>query len=273
MSSRSIWKGNLTLGLVNIPVGIHTAEKKSEFSFRQLDGRDKAPIQQKRVNSVTGEEVPWENIAKGYEFSKGEFVIITEDELEELKPEADKILEINCVVKAQDVPLTFFETPYYLEPEKAGKRGYALIREALRTTECIGIGKVVLRSRENLVAVVPMGLGLVMFMLRWPDDIKSASDLDCPSFKDMGTITDKEMNMAVKVVRALQSKWNPDNYKDTYCQQLDALIQEKIQKGSVGKKRKAASPPPPNPPDMLAVLKKSLESIEERSKGRKKVEV
>jgi len=230
---RALWKGSISFGLVNIPVGLFPAEQRSEgLSFVQLDRRSMSPIGYRRYNKSTGEEVPWDEIVKGYEYEPGQYVVLTEDDFERANVKASRTVEILDFVNAEEIEPLYFDKPYYLAPTNANSKGYALLRETLRRTGKIGVARVVIRTREYLGAVMARGNMLLLEVLRYPYELRTAEDLEVPG-EDLEAIgvTDKELKMAEMLVEQMVETWQPEKYEDRYRDDLLARIREKIEAG------------------------------------------
>ncbi|HEU0302722.1 MAG TPA: Ku protein [Longimicrobium sp.] len=230
--ARAIWKGNISFGLVNIPVGLFSAASPDELSFRQLDKRNMSPIGYKKYNKNTGEDVEGEEIVKGYEYESGHYVVLSDEDLRRANPEKTQTVEITDFVDLDDIPPLYLDKPYYLGPIGKNKKAYALLREALKRTGKVGIAKVVIRSREYLSAVVPQDDLLVLEILRYPHEIRPADDLEVPrgELKEMG-INDRELEMAERLVEGMTGEWEPEKYVDSYRDDLMALINQRIESG------------------------------------------
>jgi DNA end-binding protein Ku len=231
---RAIWTGTVGFGLVQIPIALHTAEDRAELDMTLLDKRNFAPVGYERVNKKTGKPVAWENIVKGYEHSSGKFVVLTDRDFEEANVEATRQIDIQDFVEFADVDPRYIERPYYMAPLKAGKKSYALLRETLRRTGKAGIGKVVIRTRQHLAAVVAHEEALVLVLLRFADELREAKDLELPStnLKTLG-VTPKELSMAERLVDGLTTKFQPERYEDEYRRDLMRLIQRKVKAGQL----------------------------------------
>jgi DNA end-binding protein Ku len=227
---RALWKGAISFGLVHVPVSLYPASRSEGLSFDMIDKRDFAPIGYKRYNKRTGEEISRENIVKGYEYSKGEYVIITDEDFKQANVEATQTVEIVAFVDAADVAPYFYEAPYYLEPGKRGEKGYTLLREVLKRTGRIAIANVVIRSRQHLAAVIPVDRVLLLNTLRWGNEIRSMADLTLPD-AGMNDLSDKELAMAERLVEDMAGDWKPEQYKDTYTDDLMARIDRRIKAG------------------------------------------
>ena len=257
--SRAIWRGSLSFGLVNIPVTIHTAETANDLGFKFLDRRDLSPVHYRRVNEKTGKEVPWDDIVKGYEYEKGEYVPLSEADFQRANLETTQTIEISEFVKASDIEAVYFDKPYYLAPAKSAAKSYALLREVMRRTETVGVAKAVIRSREHLAAVLPRGSVLVLNLLRFAHEIRDPAALDVPNNV---TIGEKEIKMGERLVEAMVDKWRPEKYRDDYREDLLALIERKVKEG----KTKVIDDTPPAQPrrsakvvDIMDLLKRSVE--------------
>jgi DNA end-binding protein Ku len=268
---RPIWKGHISFGLVNIPVTLHTAEESGqELHFRMLDAKNKAKVKYERVNEVTGEPVPWDRIVKGYEIEDGSYVLIDEDELKKLAPEATQTVEIDSFVDPAEIDPVFFEKPYYLAPAKKGEKGYVLLREALKRTNKIGVAKVVIRTREYLAALFPRNNDLVLTLLRYKHELRDTSDLEIPDADlDSYDIQKRELDMATKLVESMTDEWQPAKYKDEFYDKAMAWIEEKAEKGDEARPPEpAAAPKQGKVIDFMDLLKRSLEEKGGKGRGR-----
>jgi DNA end-binding protein Ku len=272
--ARAIWKGSISFGLVNIPVGLFSAESPDELSFRQLDRRNLSPIGYRKYNKASGEEVQGEEIVKAFEYESGHYVVLSDEDLKRANPEKTQTVEITDFVDLDDIQAVYMDKPYYLGPigkNKGAIKGYALLREALRRTGKVGIAKVVIRSREYLSAVIPQGDVLVLELLRYPKEIRSTSDLDVPQgeLAEMG-INERELEMAERLVEGMTAEWNPEQYTDTYRDDLMQLIQARIESGNtnapdetpVELETEAAG----DVVDIMALLKRSVEATGSRER-------
>jgi DNA end-binding protein Ku len=224
---RAIWKGALSFGLVTVPVGLYSAtERASELHFRLLHAKDESPIDYKRVCEAEGVEVPWKEIVKGYEVQKGEFVVMSDKDFARARTEATQTFTVRDFVPARAIDFLYFDQPYYLAPEgKAAAKSYALLRDALAKAERVGVGTFVLRQREHLGAVEPVGDALVLTTLRFAHEIRKADTLDLPA---AGRGWDKrEMALALQLIDTLAHDWDPRRYRDTYHEVLREAIEQK----------------------------------------------
>jgi len=259
--ARAIWKGSISFGLVNIPVALVAAESRDEIHFKLLDRRNMSPIHYKRVNEESGREVPWEETVRGYEFSDGKYVALTDEDLKRAAPEATQTIDIIDFVDLDDISPLYFDKPYYLAPDKKGAKSYALLRETLRRTGKVGIAKVVIRTRQYLAAVVARGDVLTLELMRYAHELRDPKELDVPRGKQ--GVSERELQMAERLVEGMVAKWNPENYKDDYRRDLMKMIEERVKAGEL----EASSEPAPKRErpaggqvvDLMALLKSSLE--------------
>jgi DNA end-binding protein Ku len=230
--ARAIWKGSISFGLVHIPVGLFSAASPDELSFRQLDKRNMSPIGYRKYIKNTGEDVDGDEIVKAFEYESGQYVVLSDEDLKRANPEKTQTVEITDFVDLDDIEPVYLDKPYYLAPTTKNKKGYALLREALKRTRKVGIAKVVIRSREYLSAVVPQGDVLVLEILRYPHEIRATDDLEVPhgELKDLG-VNERELEMAERLVEGMTTEWDPSRYQDTYRDDLMQLIQQRIESG------------------------------------------
>jgi DNA end-binding protein Ku len=230
--ARPIWKGAISFGLVSVPVEVYGADQSHAMSFAMLDKKDLAPVGYKRYNKKSGKEVPWENIVKGYEYEKDQYVVMTDEDFRRANVRASQTIEIETFVPHASIPGSFYETPYYLVPEKRGEKAYVLLRDTLDREQKIGIGQVVIRGKQHLVALVPEGPVLIMNVLRYANEIKGVEGLSVPpkASKAAGVST-REMDLARKLIDDMSGPWKPTEFKDTYHEDLMKRIEEKIKRG------------------------------------------
>ena len=227
--ARSIWKGAIAFGLVNIPVSLTSAESKPDIQFHMVDSKNHARIRYERVNSDTGEEVPWDRLVKGYEHDDGQFILLTDEDLEAVQPQLTKTIEISEFVSLEEIDPLLFDKPYYLEPDKRGRKAYALLREALRESGKAGISRVVIRTREYLSAMFVRDDALVLMLLRFPQEIRSASKLELPSSSEKPA--KKELDLAGRLIDEMTTEWKPGDFHDEYRDALMDFIEKKIAGG------------------------------------------
>ena len=261
---RAIWTGAISFGLVTVPVKLYAAVQSKTVKFNQLDGEDHSRIAMKRTNAQTGEEVPYERIVKGFEVAPDRYVIIEPGEMEGLDPKKTKTIDIEGFVELADVDPIYFDHPYYLVPGTGGAKPYRLLCDAMADTGRVGIAKVVIRSKQQLVALRPMGAVLAMSTMNFHDEIVDAGQLDeVPSADDVET-RPRELEMARQLVDSLAEAWEPEKYADTYRDDVLALIERKAagEEIAVQPTEKADNSPVP---DLMSALKASLDAVRERT--------
>jgi DNA end-binding protein Ku len=261
--ARSLWKGAISFGLVHIPVDLYSAVKQNELDLTMLDKRDFSPIGFKRYNKGSGKEVAWDNIIKGYEYTSGEYVALSDEDLKQANVKATQTIDILAFVNAEDVPLTYYETPYYLAPGRGGAKVYALLRETLRRAGRVGIATVVIRTKQHLCALVASEDGIIMNTLRYADEIRDTEGLDLPARGLKGAnITDKELKMALSLVEGMSEDWDPSQYHDTYKEDVLALVEKKVKAGQTKSitmpSKETEAKPASNVIDLVALLQQSL---------------
>jgi DNA end-binding protein Ku len=263
MAARALWKGAISFGLVYIPVEMYTAVQEHDLDLTMLDRRDFSPVGYKRYNKKSGKEVTWDDIVKGYEYEDNEYVVLSDEDLKRANPEATQTVDIVAFVDAADVPLTYFETPYYLAPSKGGGKVYALLRETLRKAGKIGIATVVMRTKQHLCALVCVEDKIVLNTLRYATEIRSAEELKLPpaTMKAAG-ISDKELKMALSLVDGMSEEWKPEQYRDTYKEDVMAMVKKKIKAGQTktitAADEEPRAPKASNVVDLVALLQDSL---------------
>jgi DNA end-binding protein Ku len=254
---RAIWKGAISFSLVNIPIGLYPATRREELKFHMLRDKDLSRIDYKRVAEADGEEVPWEHIVKGYEYEKGKFIVLKDEDFRRVDVEATQTVDIIDFVELDEIDPMFFDKPYYLEPQKGGAKAYALLRESLKKTGKVGIAKVVIKTRQHLAAVKPYGSILVLELMHFAEELVKPTALKIPGSLEVGK---KELDMATALIESMTDHWDPDKYTDEYRSALLKLIHEKIEHGGKlpaegGPKKKA----PTKVIDLVSVLQESLE--------------
>ena len=220
--ARAIWKGSISFGLVNIPIGLYPATRKEELKFRLLRKSDLSPVNYKRVAEKDGKEVPWEQIVKGYEYEKGKYIVLKDEDFQRVDIEATQTVDIQDFVDLDEIDPIFFYKPYYLEPQKGGDKAYALLRDSLEQKKKVGIAKVVIKTREYLAGVKPEDGALVLELMHFADELSDASRLHIPKRVEVGK---RELQMAGALVDSMSAKWNPEKYKDDYREALMEVIE------------------------------------------------
>lgn len=267
---RPIWKGYITFGLVNIPVILYSAEKKSDIQFKLVDSRDKAQIHYLRVNEQTGEEVPWSDVAKGYEFDDHDFILVRDEDMKEIAGEHTKSVDIQAFVNQNELDYLDFEKPYYIIPDKKGEKGYVMLREILKTTKKVGIAKVVIHTKEYLTTLMPYGNALILNLLRYHQEIRQPSEFDLPTSNlKHYKISSKEMDIAKQLVASMTTKWNPKNFQDDFKIALEKWINNKIHHVKPSKKHKESRTKKTNVINFVDLLKKSLKETNHKKPTKK----
>jgi DNA end-binding protein Ku len=262
--ARAIWKGSISFGLVNIPIALYPATRREELKFRLLRKSDLSPVNYKRVAEKDGKEVPWDQIVKGYEYEKRKYVVLKDEDFERVDLEATQTVDIQDFVDQEEIDPMFFYKPYYLEPQKGGDKAYALLRDALKDTNKVGVAKVVIKTRQYLAGVKPEDSALVLELMHFADELADSEKLHVPKKMEVGK---REMSMARSLIDTMSSKWNPEKYKDDYREALMEVIEEKVEAGGKEieeKPRKAAKPT--KVIDLVSVLQKSLEETGAKKK-------
>jgi DNA end-binding protein Ku len=272
--ARGLWKGAISFGLVNVPVELHSAEKRSsELDLTMLDKRDLAPVGYKRYNKSTGEDVPWAEIVKGYEYDDDKYVVLSDEDFRRANVEASRTVDIQAFVDLKEIAPLFFETPYYLAPGKRGEKAYALLRDAMKKSGKAGIATVVIRTRQYLAAVIPQDELLLMDTLRYADGIKAPQELGVPNGALHQKVSPKEIDMALRLIDDMSEKWQPEKFKDTYRGELLARIREKVKQGEAEEitqpEKGEKEPARADVIDLMALLKKSVEKKQDKPKRAK----
>ncbi len=232
-SSRVLWKGAISFGLVHIPVGLHSATTESGLDFDWLDKRTMDPVGYKRINKKTGNEMTKENIVKGIAYEPGQYVVISDQDIADAYPRTTQTIEIEAFVNAGDIPFVYLERPYYIAPINKGAKVYALLRETLIKTGKVGVARVVIQTKQHLAALIPSGRGMVLNLLRWGDDVRPWTNLDLPpeGVKAAGLV-DGELKMAEQLVASMSTTWQPDAYKDEFKNAILKLVDQRVKAGN-----------------------------------------
>jgi len=264
---RAIWKGSISFGLVNIPIALYPATRKEDLRFRLLRAKDLSPVNYKRVAEKDGKEVPWDQILKGYEYEKGKYVVLKDEDFQRVDLEATQTVDIQDFVKQEEIDPVFFYKPYYLEPQKGGDKAYVLLREALKKTGKIGIAKVVIKTRQYLAGVKAENNVLVLELMHFAEELADPSKLHIPKKIEPGK---REVDMATALVNSMSSKWDPKKYRDDYRDALMEVIEEKVEAGGkeLEEKPKKKAPPSTKVIDLMAVLQQSLNQTQGAKKTR-----
>lgn len=230
-STRSLWKGAITFGLVHIPIGLYSATEETDVNFDWLDKRTMDPVGYKRINKRTGREIDKDNIVKGVEHGKGHYVILTPEEINEAYPRTTQTIEIEAFVDIDEVPFVYLERPYYTAPINKGEKVYALLREALRETGKAGLGKVVIHSKQHLAVVLPCGPALVLNLLRWGGEIRSWQDLNLPKQGKAAGLKEAELKMARQLIADMSGHWSATEFRDSFHDAIMKLVDAKAKAG------------------------------------------
>jgi DNA end-binding protein Ku len=264
--ARSIWSGAISFGLVNVPVKLYSAVSRKTVRFNQLNAETGNRIQQKRVDPETGEEVSYDQIVKGFELTKDRYVVITPDEMDALDPERTRTVDIEDFVDLADIDPIYYDHPYYLVPDKGAAKAYGLLLNAMEASGKVAIARVVLRSKEQLVAIRPAGELLMMETMIFADEVVSHDSIDdLPEAKDLKASA-RELKMAQQLIDSLSTEWEPGKYRDEYREKVLELIERKAagEEIAVQPAREEAEEPVP---DLMAALKASLDAVRERDGG------
>ena len=264
---RAIWTGNLSFGLINIPVRIYSASEERALKFHLLEKHGHCPISYMKVCRGTNKEVKYEDIVKGYEYQKGDWVVLTDEDFQKAAPKKTKTIDIVSFVKEDEIPSEYISRPYFLEPDKRAQKAYVLLREALKRSGKVGVAKFVLREKEHIAAIRPEGNALMLIELRYKEEIREPEGLDLPA---KGEYSKRELDMALMLIDQLEEHFNASEYTDEYTNELKKVIEQKAKGKPIRVPGKEAVPSTTNMQDLMKVLKQSLEK-EKRTRGRSKV--
>ena len=260
--ARALWKGAISFGLVNIPIELHTAVRENRPRFRMLHASDRSPIKFQRVCARDGTPVAWDDLVKGYEYEKGRFVVLTKEDFQAAALEKSRTVDILDFVSSEEIDDRFFETPYYILPAKGGERAYALLREAIRASERIGIAKIILREKQHLAALQVIGDALVLSMMRFADELVDISQYDFPA---KTAVRGPELEMARMLVENLAAEWDPAKYTDDYRDNLMKVIKAKLK----GKAPKLEAPEEPQSAEVIDLMERLRQSLQKGAGGRR----
>ena len=263
---RPIWNGTISFGLLNIPVRLMTAEKRVDLHFRMLDSRDKSPIRYERINAETGEEVPWKDVVKAFEYDKGSYVVIDKEDFAKAAPESTESVDIEAFVDPEQIGPEYFEKPYYLVPAKKAEKGYVLLRETLKRLKTAGLARVVIRTREYLSLVLPRDDALLLMLLRYPQELVETDEYAFPAKKlSAYRVTARELDMAESLVKSMINDWQPGKYHDDFRERLGKVIRARVKSRGKTVRAKAEEEPAlshdaaTNVVDFMTLLKKSID--------------
>lgn len=263
--ARPIWSGTLSFGLLNVPVSLMPGVRKTDMHFRMLDARNNAAVRYERVNEETGEAVPWKEIVKAFEYEKDNYVVLEPTDIKSAGSQGKEAVEIEAFVDESAIAPQYFEKPYVLTPGKKAEKGYVLLRETLKSTGKVGIGRVVIRTKEYLCAVRPEGDALILLILRFEEEIIDASEYKLPAGKtDEYRVSTRELDMAKKLIQSMADDWKPELFRDEFRERLSAVIEKRLKsKGLVvvdGKAEGDEEEASTNVVDFMSLLQKSLAS-------------
>ena len=273
---RTIWKGAVSFGLVHIPVALVPATSRSGIDFDWLDKRSMDRVGYKRINKTTGEEIDSENIVKGVEYEKGHYVVLSDEEIKAAHPKATQTVDIIAFVDAKDISFLYIDTPYYLTPDRRGEKVYALLRETLIQTGKVGIANVVLRNKQHLAVVMPLGKALVMNTLRWADEVRGVEYLEMKEEALNADLNKRELDMAKRLVEDMTEEWDPTQFKDTFQDQIMDLVETKAREGkleAVGGPEETVDRRSADVIDLTELLKRSLAAKPAKGKAASSEEV
>jgi DNA end-binding protein Ku len=259
--ARTIWKGAVSFGLVHVPVALVPATRRTGIDFDWLDKRSMDPVGYKRINKVTGEEMTSANIVKGVQREKGQYVVISEEEIRAAHPKVTQTIDIIAFVDSASISFLYIDTPYYLVPDRRGEKVYALLRETLATTGKVGLANVVLHTKQHLAVLMPMGDAMVLHTLRWAEEVRGIEALELKDEVRHAELNKRELDMAQRLVEDMSEEWNPEQYRDTFQDQIMALVDEKAREGRIQSVSEVDSGEPEHTADIIdltELLKRSL---------------
>jgi len=231
--ARAIWKGAISFGLVHIPVALVSATSSQGVDFDWLDKRSMEPVGYKRVNKVTGKEVTKEHIVKGVAYEKGRYVVLSEEEIRAAHPASTQTIDIFAFVDSPQIPLQNIDTPYYLTPDRRGEKVYALLREALASTDKVALAHVVLHTRQHLAALMALESALVLVTLRWPSEVRGLDSLELGSTVTTPKLVKSELDMAKRLIKDMSADWQPEDYQDSFQDRIMELVEQKAKAGKI----------------------------------------
>jgi len=261
---RAIWKGHISFALVTIPISLFSATKRNELSFHYLHKKDMSPVSYKRFCDTEDVEVPWDEITRGYEYEKGQYIEITDEDIDRADVEFTKTIQIMEFVKEAEIDPVYFDKPYYLEPQKGGERAYALMREALSQSKRVGIAKMVMKTKEHLAAVKAVGDLITVQTMRFSHEIVDSGELNLPKAE----ISKKEMDLANTLIDSMTDTFQPEKYKDEYYEKVMEVVQNKIQ-GVAPQAPAVAAKAPGKVVDLMEILKQSLKETQQKGESAK----
>lgn len=263
---RPIWSGSISFGLVNIPIRLYPGTKEHTINLDMLHKKDLSPIRYAKICKLEEKEVPYEEIVKGYEFQKGEYVLFSDEDFQKVYPKKSKTIEIKCFSNSSEIDTIYYDKPYILEPDKGASKAYTLLREALKHSKKVAVCLFVLRNREHLAVLKPYDRGIVLQELRFHDEIRNMGELELPV---AGKAVTKELDMAIKLIDQLSEPFKADSFKDTYTEEFQEVINDKL-RGKKLEPKASQEPKTTGMQDLMAKLKGSLEKYKPSKKTMKK---
>jgi DNA end-binding protein Ku len=228
-STRTLWKGAISFGLVHIPITLHSATAENRMKFNLLDKRTMNPVGNKQVNKATGEAMTKEEVVKGFEYEKDQYVVLSPEEIKAALPKSTQTIDIEAFIDGSQIPTTYYNKPYYVAPASKGQKPYKLLMETMRRTGKVGIARVVISTRQHLAALMPGEEGLVLELLRWEDEVRDTAGLPLP---DSDTkVSEKELKMAEQLVNELEDEWKPEAFHDEFREKLEQVVEQKVKAG------------------------------------------
>lgn len=262
---RSLWKGSITFGLVNIPVKMYVASQEREFKFVMLHKKDHSQIRYARICKTEDKEVPWNEIVKGYEYEPGEYILMDDEDFKKANLKKSKSIEIVDFVKESEIDTVYYSKPYFLEPEKNAEKAYVLLREALQKSKKVGIAKFVIHNREHIAVIKPYEDAIILNELRYNNEVIQPEQLNIPAHQK---VSGKELDIALKLIDQLTTAFKPEKYKDTYSDEIKDIIKQKSKGRKVHPKGEEVKPSKVQ--DIMSLLKASLEEQPKKSKPKRK---
>jgi DNA end-binding protein Ku len=258
---KSIWSGSLSFGLINIPVKIYSASEERAIKFKLLDKNGHDPISYSKINKSTGKEVKLENIVRGYEYRPGEYIVITEEELKKAAPKKSKLIEVINFVAEEEIPFKNIDKPYYIEPDKGAEKAYVLLREALKKSNKVGISKIIMHDKEHLGMIRTEDNAMMLITLRYKDEIRTSDSLNIP---EKSSYSQKELEMALMLIKQLEEDFNFKDYQDTYALEVKKLVEKKAKGQPIKISEKGIKAPTSDMRDLMGLLRQSLKQHSQR---------
>ena len=268
--AKSIWKGEISFGLVSIPVSLVSVEENNDLRFHLLNAKTKSRVRYQRVSEDTGKEVAWDDIVKGWEYEKGSYVIIDEQAIVKASPDVFKSIDINEFVDLKDIDSVYYSKPYYLQPESKNKKAYVLLREALKKSNKAGVAKVIIRTKESLSLIIPHDHALLLYLIHFADEIREEEEAHVPQ-EDIKTykVTDKEIKMAESLIQEMTTPWKPEKYHNEYRETMQKWLNQQMAKLKKGGKKVARTSTASHESvvDFISLLKQSMKNKSAKSSG------